>query len=136
MPSRPGDRGPTHGLLFSSNGQRLADPDLTDGNGLLRSGRMEAARAGLRADWHARDQVTREHVEAHAAAVLRKPGAPSDAVLVINKPTCRTRGRYVGCDELLPGMLPPGTRVAVYVRDERGNIRLMKIYEGTGQGSA
>jgi hypothetical protein len=60
----------------------------------------------LRADWHPRDQVIRV-----------------------------TRGRYVGCDELLPGMLPQGTRLPVHLGDEQGT-RLLKIHEGTGEGIA
>jgi hypothetical protein len=102
---------------------------------MLRSGVVAGARDALRPDWHSRDQVTREHVEAHAAAVLRKPDAPTDVVLVINKPTCVTRGRYVGCDELLPAMLPQGTRLVVYVRAGQ-ETTLLKIHEGTGEGIA
>jgi len=80
--------------------------------------------------------VTREHTEAHAAAMLRRPGSPQDAVLVINKPTCTSRGNYVGCDEVLPGMLPAGKRLAVYATDEQQQPRLLKVYEGTGEGIA
>ncbi|WP_255500684.1 DddA-like double-stranded DNA deaminase toxin [Micromonospora sp. Llam0] len=80
-------------------------------------------------------QGTREHVEAHAAALLRKPGAPKEAVLVVNKPTCVSRGEYVGCDEVLPGMLPEGSRLAVHVSDG-ATTRPLKVYTGTGEGIA
>ncbi|NNJ63169.1 MAG: hypothetical protein HKP61_20005 [Dactylosporangium sp.] len=94
-----------------------------------------SARQGLRDGWHARTQATREHVEAHAAAMLRRPGAPTAAVLIINKATCVSRGEYVGCAEVLSDMLPVGTRMAVYVSDGT-KVRLSKICQGTGEGIA
>ena len=106
---------------------------MTQAAGTLRSGDAPGARDGLRADWYPLAQVTREHVEAHAAAMLRKPGSPNEAVLVINKPTCVSRGEYVGCDELLPDMLPVGKSLAVYVTDGT-RTTLSKTYAGTGRG--
>jgi hypothetical protein len=135
LPRRPGGKGPTHGLLFNISGTPLTGPPLTQSGGYLRSGGAPGARDGLRSDWHPLAQVTREHVEAHAAALLRKPGAPREAVLVVNKPTCVSRGEYVGCDEVLPGMLPRGSRLAVYVSDGAAT-RLLKVYTGTGEGIA
>jgi hypothetical protein len=104
-------KGPTHGLLFDAVGSPLTGIPLTQSEGYLRSGGAVGARDGLRQDWYPLAQVTREHVEAHAAALLRKPGAPREAVLVVNKPTCVSKGEYVGCDEVLPGMLHDGSRL-------------------------
>jgi hypothetical protein len=130
---RRGKKGPTHGLLYDASGKQMISPPLTQGGGALRSGGVPDARADIRADWHTLAQVTREHVEAHAAAVLRKPDAPSEAALVVNKPTCVTRGEYVGCDEVLPGLIPEGKRLAVYLWD--GEIAtLQRVYTGTGEG--
>jgi hypothetical protein len=102
LPRRLGGKGPTHGLLFDGGGTPFTGTPLTQSGGFLRSGAAPGARDGLRPDWHPLAQVTREHVEAHAAELLRKPGAPNDAVLVVTKPTCVSRGEYVGCDEVLP----------------------------------
>lgn len=135
LPERPGGVGPTHGTLHGVDGQPLAKSPLTRTNGDLRSGKVPSARDGLRSDWYPGAQVIREHVESHAAAILRKPGTPQEAVIVINKPTCRTMGKYVGCDEVLPGLLPEGKRLAVYVTDGR-ETKLLKVYQGTGEGIA
>lgn len=135
LPRRPGGKGPTHGLLFDSTGEPLIGTPLTQSEGYLRSGGAPGARDGLRPDWHPLAQVTREHVEAHAAALLRKPGAPREAILVVNKPSCVSRGEYVGCDEALPGMLPEGSRLAIHVSDGT-TTRPLKVYTGTGEGIA
>jgi hypothetical protein len=135
LPRRPGGKGPTHGALYDPRGQQLANPPLTQSGGTLRSGGASGVRAGLRVEWHSLAQATREHVESHAAAILRKPAAPQEAVLVINKPTCVSRGEYVGCDEILPAMLPVGKRLAVYVTDGT-RTTLSRVYTGTGEGIA
>lgn len=134
LPYRRNGKGPTHGSLADPGGAPLAGPSPPAG-GLLRSGAMPGARDGLRTDWHPLAQVTTEHVEAHAAALLRRPGAPRHAVLIINNPTCTSRGQYVGCDELLPGMLPNSTRLTVYLSDGR-TATLAATYTGTGEGIA
>ncbi|WP_442932384.1 DddA-like double-stranded DNA deaminase toxin [Micromonospora sp. NBC_01699] len=69
------------------------------------------------------------------AALLRKPGAPREAILVVNKPSCVSRGEYIGCDEAPPGMLPPGSRLTVYVSDGT-TTKPLKVYTGTGEGIA
>jgi hypothetical protein len=135
LPRRPGGKGPTHGLLFDASGTPITGTPLTQSEGHLRSGGAPGARDGLRPDWHPLAQVTREHVEAHAAALLRKPGAPREATLVVNKPTCVSRGEYVGCDEVLPGMLPRDSRLTVYVSDG-ATTKPLNVYTGTGEGIA
>ena len=49
----------------------------------------------------------KSHVEAHAAAVMRKEGL-DDATLAINKVPCPGK---TGCDAMLPRMLPEGTHL-------------------------
>lgn len=134
LPIRAGDRGPTHGVLADDQGHPIEDKRLTRADGLLRSGGIREARTGLRPDWYPTAQVTWEHVEAHAAAALRGPGAPRHGVLVINNVTCRSLGRYVGCDEVLSGMLPAGSTLAVHVTTDGRNARLLRTYRGTGEG--
>jgi hypothetical protein len=135
LPQRSGGKGPVQGLLLDVSGRPVPGAPFTTGSGLLRSGAVPEARDGIRSSWHALAQATREHVEAHAAAILRKPGSPQQAALVINKATCVSRGEYVGCDEVLPGMLPRGKRLTVYVTNGQ-QTRLLKVYEGTGEGIA
>jgi hypothetical protein len=135
LPERPGGKGPTHGLLYAADGERLSAQPLTQADAMLRSGDVPRAREGLRADWYPDAQVISEHVEGHAAALLRQPDAPRDAVLVLNNQPCLTRGGYVGCDEVLPGMLPEDTRLRVYIDDGR-QVRAWNAYYGTGEGIA
>lgn len=135
LPERLNDVGPTHGRLFSAEGVELADSAPAAPRGHLRSGAAAGAREGLRSDWYRAAQVIREHVESHAAAILRRPGAPREAVLVVNNEPCRTFERYVGCEEVLPGLLPVGSRLVVFVTDGR-RTRLFAVYDGTGEGIA
>lgn len=135
LPPRRGGVGPTHGRLFDPSGTEMTDPQLTHPSGYLRSGTVSDARAGLRPDWYPTAQVIREHVEPHAAAILRRPGSPKEAVLVVNNWPCETVERYVGCDEVLPGLLPTGKRLVVFVNDGQ-QTRLFGIYHGTGEGLA
>jgi RHS repeat-associated protein len=53
------------------------------------------------------DIITRTHVEGHAAAIMRQSGI-SEATLYINNPTI-----CVSCTNLLPRMLPTGSRLDV-----------------------
>lgn len=75
----------------------------------------------------------KEHVEGHAAAILRQDDAPSGAVLVLTKKPCP--GRY-GCRQLLPDLLPRGTTLRVYVVAEDGTVELFgkRPYRGNGLG--
>lgn len=54
---------------------------------------------------------------------------------MVNKPSCVSRGEYIGCDEAPPGMLPPGSRLTVYVSDGT-TTKPLKVYTGTGEGIA
>jgi hypothetical protein len=81
--------------------------------------------------WH-RLKSAVEHVEGHASAVMRRSNGPKDAVLVVSQPPCP--GPY-GCDNVLPALLPPGSRLAVYVVSADGTARYWKTYTGTGEGT-
>jgi hypothetical protein len=54
-----------------------------------------------------------DHVEGHAAALMREHGIRA-ASLYLNKDPCPGR---LGCDRMLPYMLPPGSQLAVYSPD-------------------
>ncbi|WP_209697404.1 DddA-like double-stranded DNA deaminase toxin [Kribbella aluminosa] len=87
LPERPGDVGPTSGILT-----RL------DGGGLIhvRSGTRGpgGTAPGLGGRTASLDSA-REHAEGHAAALMRRAGMPREMTLYVNKRPCG--GRY-GCD--------------------------------------
>jgi hypothetical protein len=76
-----------------------------------------------------------DHVEAQAAAILRRPGAAREASLVLNNPPCDKEGRPLVCEKLLPHILPSGTRLTVYLSDGT-ETRPYKTYVGTGEDIA
>jgi Double-stranded DNA deaminase toxin A len=128
---KPADR--TQGFLWDANGKQLTNPSLTVGEDQrLRSGRVPAARAGLRSEWFPAREF-HDHAEAHAAAILRHPGAPQEANLVLNNTPCRSRGIYKGCNDMLPGMLPANKRLHVYLTDGE-HTWWYATYDGTGEG--
>lgn len=72
------------------------------------------------------------HVEGQVAALLRKDGAPQDATLYLNNVVCRGENGGIGCHEILPAILPRGTRLTVFtVRGGREIDR--QTYIGTGE---
>jgi hypothetical protein len=73
-----------------------------------------------------------EHVEGHAAAVMRRPDGPDDAVLVVTRPPCPGP---LGCHTVLPAILPAGNRMTVYVVGGDGVTRHWATYTGTGEGT-
>jgi len=92
---------------------------------------------GLRHDdsvnqWH-RLKSALEHVEGHAAALMRRPNGPRDAVLVLSAPPCP--GPY-GCDAILAALLPADSRLSVYVMGGDGQTRFWRGYIGTGEGTS
>ena len=129
--------GPTSGWLRDADGNPVGDDGagLLNSRGMLRSGRVRGARDDIRPDWHPNQRSIDTDVEGHAAAILRRPGAPKQANLVVNNKPCETSLPFRGCDELLPGMLPAGTLLTVFVKSD-GVTRPYKIYRGTGEGIA
>ena len=69
--------------------------------------RMPADTPGMRAD-----MAVRDHVEAHAAAYMRQ-NQVMEAALYINKMPCPG---VMGCNKMLPHMLPEGATLDVYVK--------------------
>jgi len=71
------------------------------------------------------------HVEGQVAALMRQRDAPKDVVLYLNNTVCRGRAGGRGCHEVLPGILPAGSRVTVYTVKDGRKIRT-EVYEGNG----
>jgi len=107
LPDRPNDSGPTSGILTKSDGRGLIHvvsgtkgpgADATDLKGL-----------------NAQLDVAREHAEGHAAAIMRRAGAPREATLYLNnKPCGLDDGKRLGCHNTLEYQLPPGAKLTVY----------------------
>ncbi|MGW0433690.1 DddA-like double-stranded DNA deaminase toxin [Micromonospora sp. NPDC003197] len=124
-PWREGEN--VRGYAFDSDRRHLNNEPFS-------SGRLKAAAHGLRPVRGGGHPVTvTDHVEGHVAARLRAENGPRDVTLVINKAPCDDRP--FGCNQLLPHVIPSGTRLTVYVVDASG-LRLHRIYEGTGKGIA
>jgi hypothetical protein len=70
------------------------------------------------------------HVEGHAAALMRAPDGPRRVTLVTNNPPCTGKR---GCRALLPGMLPTGAELTIFVSDADG-LRFYDTYRGHGRG--
>lgn len=117
------------GTTVIRDAQFSADPD-----GRLRSRRIKAGSrpaAGLGLIHPTRRARIMDHVEPHAAAIMRRPGGPRQTILVINNPPCYEPGWPLMCEPLLPGILPRGSTLNVYVSDGNGT-RFHKTYTGTG----
>ncbi|GIG67328.1 DddA-like double-stranded DNA deaminase toxin [Phytomonospora endophytica] len=125
----------THGSLLTVGGKTITDDTFTTKNGQLRSDELPSSRDGLDPRWHPTSPMF-NHAEGHAAAMLRKPGAPKEAILVINNEPCVGRGRMrgKGCDDMLEGAMPAGTKLAVYLNTDGQQTTLYKVYTGTGEG--
>jgi uncharacterized protein YukE len=122
LPPRPDDRGPTHGWLL--------DEHLRPVGGQFRSGEDFTLIADL--DLQGREPLARSllaDVESKVAAAMRRGQAGPACALVINNTPCRGR---LGCDTLLPDILPANSRLTVYVSDANG-VKLYKTYTGTGR---
>ncbi|MGI5215101.1 DddA-like double-stranded DNA deaminase toxin [Plantactinospora sp. CA-290183] len=120
----------TVGMLVSPDGRTRSKPIWSgeDGPG--------QGAPGLRRDsplrWHQMASAT-QHVEGHAAAVLRRPDAPKQAVLVVSAPPC---GGPKGCHRRLAEMLSEGTTLRVYVAGDNGTTTWWADYHGNGRGVA
>jgi hypothetical protein len=112
-PRTPGDRlptwqkgHPTRGVLDTGS----EEIDLVSGSGGP-ADNMPLDTPGMR-----HDMTVRTHVEAHAAAIMRQRGL-KEATLYINNTPCPGR---LGCDNMLPHMLPEGTTLHVRVKVGNG----------------
>lgn len=121
------------GVLVNRAGVALHAPDKPLVNG-KRGGVVDNA-ASLRGDdpvvpWRHLDSAL-THVEGHAAALLRQPDAPTEAVLVLTRQPCADRP--FGCHRILPSLLPEGTVLHVYVTHGH-TVDYFDSYRGTGRG--
>lgn len=119
----------TVGVLATADGLTRSKPIWSGAHG------PAAGALGLRRDdkinqWH-RLKSAVEHVEGHAAAIMRRPNGPKDAVLVVSAPPCP--GPY-GCSTILSALLPADSRLSVYVMGADGRARFWRTYVGTGEG--
>jgi hypothetical protein len=76
-----------------------------------------------------------DHVEAQAAAILRRPDSPKEATLVLNQQPCDDPRRPLMCEKILPKILPAGSRLTVFLTDGQRTWP-HKVYVGTGEGIA
>ncbi|MDG4834114.1 SCP1.201-like deaminase [Solwaraspora sp. WMMD1047] len=117
------------GMLLSPDGRTRSKPIWSGGDG------PGAGAPGLRRDsalrWHQMAAAT-QHVEGHAAAILRRPAAPAEAILVVSAPPC---GGPKGCHRRLAEMLPVGTTLRVYVAGDGDTPTWWADYHGNGRGT-
>jgi hypothetical protein len=77
--------------------------------------------------------VVAEHVEGHAAALLRRSGAPAEAVLVVSRRPCRERQ---GCHWALPYIIHSGQKLHVYLAEPGRRPQYVHTYAGNGKAVA
>lgn len=119
----------TVGYLVDRHGRPLHDERLISGS----DGPARGA-PGLNPDYPASGwESALTHVEGHAAALLRRPEAPTDAVLVVSKEPCPPPR---GCRVVLPPILPEGTTLHVYLAEPGKQPRWYDSYPGNGRGLA
>jgi len=78
------------------------------------------------------------HAEGHAAAALRdlakqSPDTELNAEIAINNRPC---DGPLGCDDILPALLPRDSKLRVYMNDEHRQLSWYKDYTGTGEAIA
>ncbi|NJO84018.1 MAG: hypothetical protein HC828_15350 [Blastochloris sp.] len=105
---------PTRGVLDTGS----EEIDLVSGSGGP-ANNMPLDTPGMRDD-----MVVRTHVEAHAAAIMRQRGL-KEATLYINNTPCLGR---LGCDNMLPHMLPEGATLHVRVKASNGQWESRTYY--------
>lgn len=135
LPVRLNDHDKTEGFLLAE-GRIWHDPAFAaERDGRLRSrhvriGRSPAAGVGLRRPLSR--AFIMDHVEAHAAAALRQPGAPATAALVLNQAPCKDPDTPLVCERALRHIIPKDTMLTVYITDGQRTWR-HNVYHGTGQ---
>ncbi|MFY1623586.1 DddA-like double-stranded DNA deaminase toxin [Micromonospora sp. WMMD735] len=98
----------------------------------MRSGRDPAAAADLKPAYQL-IVTTTDHLEAKLAARMRRDHL-TEATVVTNNPPCDYTP--YGCEKILSRLLPAGTQLAVYVRDDDGQVRHWRTYTGNGKAIA
>ena len=74
------------------------------------------------------DMAVRTHVEAQAAALMRDGGI-QNATLYVNNTPCPG---IMGCDQMLPHMLPEDAELTVYFKDQLHGINDWVVRSYTG----
>jgi RHS repeat-associated protein len=95
--ARPGNKGPTSGVLCDKNGNQFS----------LISGQNGPAQNAQKGPGSGFDRYTSTHVEGHAAALMDQQGI-NQATLYINNPVI-----CPNCNHNLPSMLPSGASLTV-----------------------
>ncbi|MEV0006322.1 DddA-like double-stranded DNA deaminase toxin [Micromonospora sp. NPDC050980] len=98
----------------------------------MRSGRDPDAAADLKPAYKL-IATTTDHLEAKLAARMRRDHI-TQAAVVTNNPPCDYTP--YGCEKILSRLLPAGARLAVYVRDDDGQVRHWRTYTGNGKAIA
>lgn len=126
LPVRTKEGEKTHGRAFNRFG-------LPIGDGVIESGYTGPARDAEGIDPRQRllfgAHFARTHVEAHLAAMMRKRRDFNDVTLVINNVPDRDQ---VGCQKYLQDIMPRGSSMAVYVKDDKG-LRYWGRFSGNGK---
>lgn len=94
----------------------------------FRSGRDRTSRTGLKPEFA--NRWVMDHAEAKLAASVRESVKDRHVTMVINKEPCQGPK---GCDQTLPAIIPAGSSITIYLRDERG-VAFYRHYQGTGEG--
>jgi hypothetical protein len=121
LPVRTKKTDPTHGILIGNG----PPEDITSGQ----SG-QGAGGPGLIGDYR-RMISALDHVEGHAAAILRRAGASKDVTLYVNNRPCP---RKMGCYAILEDLLPVGTKLTLYWPESDG--LKSDVFRGNGKGVA
>ncbi|MGW4502854.1 DddA-like double-stranded DNA deaminase toxin [Micromonospora sp. NPDC004336] len=98
----------------------------------MRSGRDPAAADDLKPAYKL-IATTTDHLEAKLAARMRRDHI-NRAAVVTNNPPCDYTP--YGCEKILSRLLPAGAQLAVYVRDDDGQVRHWRTYTGNGKAIA
>ncbi|GAB1688794.1 DddA-like double-stranded DNA deaminase toxin [Krasilnikovia sp. M28-CT-15] len=116
------------GIALDQDGHELHPEPIVNGAG----GQIVDNAATLvrkKAPWSRTGNVGLSHVEGHVAALMRERLELRRVRLVLTRKPCEGD---LGCDELLPDMLPEGSMLEVYVR-EGGQLRFHDRYVGNGK---
>lgn len=120
LPNRK-PKDPTSGIAFIDGEQNP-----------MRSGRDPSAAADLKPGYRM-IATTTDHLEAKLAARMRRQQT-KEASLITNNAPCDYEP--YGCDAILPRLLPAGSRLTVFVREDDGQVRLWRTYTGNGRAIA
>lgn len=122
LPARTQRGSPTRGFVLDEAGNTLDEDPVVSGTD--RSLLDDLALVGP--ERRASSQLT--DVESKVAARIRRGQLPARVVLVLNNTPC---AGPLGCQRMLPKVLPNGARVSVYVADGTCT-ELYGIYDGNG----